>query len=119
MTKQEFAQLFQRALEQAALNAEQQLGRKVSRHYRILLHGAGHPGDLLSPEAAVDALYLNPDKFFRFIDVAVVEVSRTSVTIFARASDHTPVPFDQTGNTPPGSGPFKQLISKQIQVVDG
>jgi len=53
--------------------------------------------------------------YHRIIDVAVIKVSRNENTIFMRASDHTPSTFDKTWNNPPGSGPFKQLISQKIE----
>jgi hypothetical protein len=117
MTKEEFRGLFKDALEAAARNAEEQLGHTVPRSFRILLHGAGHPGDLMDPAAAVDALYLGEELFYRIIDLAVVKVGKHFTTVFVRASGHRPGPFEQTWNTPPGTGPFKQLIAEKIKIV--
>lgn len=109
MIKEEFRRLFDSALESAARNAEGHLGHSVPRSFRILLHGAGHPGDLVEPETALDALYISEDRFYRIIDVAVQAVDPRCTTVFVRASSHTPSRFEQTWNDPPGGGPFKQL----------
>jgi hypothetical protein len=118
MTKQEFRELFEDALELAAVNAEKKLGRGIPRIFEVSLHGAGYPGVLMNPNDALDNLYLGDDLFYRIIDVAVVEVGEASTKVFVRASQHTPAKFEQTWNTPPGSGPFKQLIAEEIKVAE-
>jgi hypothetical protein len=117
MTKQEFEELFRRALEIAAQNAEGKLGREVPRDFQIRLYGAGHSGDLLRPEFVVDKLYLGDNKCYLIIDVAVIEISNNYTTIFMRISQHEPGPFERTWNNPPGSGPFKQLFAKNIKIA--
>ena len=109
MTKAEFKRRFAGALEEAATLADEQLGRPVPRHFVIRLYGAGHRGDVVSVTTAAGALYLAEDRFYRIIDVGVVEVCPDTTTIFVRASAHEPSRWDQTWNSPPGSGPFKQL----------
>jgi hypothetical protein len=109
MTKPEFKRRFLKELQEAARLAEGQLGRSVPRHFVIELHGAGHSGVAMSPAAAVDALYLGGDRFYRIIDFGVVDVGSSAKTVFVRASDHKPSSWDRTWNSPPGSGPFKQL----------
>jgi hypothetical protein len=116
MTLDEFAKLFQDALNTALKNAEERLHRKLPPDLKVMLHGAGHSGDLLDPVAATKALYLGEDKFYRIIDVSVIRVSAKGTTVFVRASSHRPGSFEQTWNNPPGSGPFKQLIAKDIEV---
>ena len=118
MTKCEFRRLFENALEIAAKNAERKLAHKVSRNFQVLLYGGGHSGVLLDPVTASDELYLGEDKFYRIIDIAIVEVNRQGTTVFVRASDHRPGTFEQTWNDPPGSGPFKQLISMKIKISE-
>jgi hypothetical protein len=115
MTKSEFEQRFGAALEEAATIADEQLGRNVPRRFRVKLYGAGHRGDIVCPPQAVDALYLGADVYFCIIDFAVIEVGPGSTIVFVRASDHTSARWDQTWNTPPGSGPFKQLVSASIR----
>lgn len=105
------------ALDVAATDAATQLGRPVSRSFTIELHGLSPKRRLLSPEEALDVLYLGPDRFFRIIDVSVLRVSQTRTLVFTRISGHTPGGFDDTWNTPPGAGPFKQLQAAQI-IVD-
>lgn len=119
LAKSEFKDLFDAALETAILSAEQRLKRKLARNILVLLHGAGHPGDLMSSAEALDALYLGTSEFYRIIDVAVIEVGQQHTKIFVRASSHHPTPFEQTWNDPPGSGPFKQLEAKDIKVLEG
>lgn len=116
MTQDEFRNLFQDALMTAVENAEERLHRKLPKNIRIVLHGAGHSGTLMDPLAAADASYLGDNKFYRIIDVSVIKVSTELTTIFVRASSHTPGPFEQTWNTPLGSGPFKQLVAKEIEI---
>jgi hypothetical protein len=117
MTKEEFRQLFEAALETAAKNAEQQLGQSIPHWYRVQLHGAKHAGDVMTIDAAVHALYLGEDRFYRIIDVAITGVSRQFSTAFVRASAHKPSSFEDTWNEPPGSGPFKQLIAEEITIT--
>ena len=116
MNKQEFSQLFANAVEIAIQNAEKRLGFKLPRSYQIQLYGAGSSGLLLEPACALDRLYLSEDKFYRIIDVALVKVSKQSVTVFVRVSRHKPASFAQTWNKPLGSGPFKQMSSMKIEV---
>ena len=116
MTFKEFNRLFQGALQIAIKNAEEQLQRKLSENLKVVLHGAGHSGDLMDPLKAAEILYLGEEKFYRIIDVAVIKVGKHENTIFVRASSHTPSTFEKTWNDPPGSGPFKQLISLKIEI---
>jgi|GEM_PF-1451092 len=116
--KGQFAHLFGVALEQAARNAEIQLGRFVPQEFQIVLHGAGYPGRKVSHDEAVDALFLGEERFFKAIDVSVTDVSDRLTEVFVRASDHRPVPFEQTWSYPSAAGPFKQLISTRIGVTE-
>lgn len=118
MNKIAFETLFNAAIEAALQHAEQQLGRSVPRDITVQLHGAGHSGEELKPTIVLDELYLGGDLFYKIIDVAVIAVRRYQTLIFVRVSSHAPGLFDQTWNTPPGSGPFKQLIAETIQLQD-
>ena len=109
VTRSEFEAYFSRALEEAAGLADVQLGYSVPRRFTVLLHGAGHSGVLMAPTSAIEALYLSEDRFWRIIDFSVRQVSPTMTTVFVRASSHPPSKWDQTWNTPPGTGPFKQV----------
>ncbi len=75
MTNCEFRLLFEQALEEAARNTSKRLGYEVPRQFTILLHGAGHSGDPMDIETAVDKLYVSEDRFYLIIDVAIVEVN--------------------------------------------
>lgn len=112
MTKQEFKRAFETVLEEAARSAEKDLTRSVPRNFRIRLYAPGHPrGDIVDVDTAADELYLEKDRFYRIIDIAIVEVSRQDAVVFVRVSGHTPGSWEETWNTPPGSGPFKVLIA--------
>lgn len=117
MTKEQFSQLFKGALEVAATNAESKLGRQVPRSFQFLLYGAGFSGAVLDYDYVIDKLYLGENLFYRIIDLSVVEISQEHTKVFTRISQHAPGTFDQTWNTPPGNGPFKQLIAEKIKVV--
>ena len=116
MTRDEFQLLFDRALEIAAQNAEKVLGRPVSRTFEIEVHGLAPKVRLMEKDAAFDGIYLGPERFYRIIDLSVRHVSKDLTTVFMRISGHSPAPFDQTWNQPPGSGPFKQLLAAKIEV---
>jgi hypothetical protein len=109
VNKTKFMQHYSQALEDAAHLTEQQLGRTVPRSYEILLHGAGHSGDIMSAEEALDILYLGNNLFYRVIDFSVSEVRPGVTTVFVRPSSHPPAPWHQTGYGPPDPGPFHQL----------
>ena len=92
MNRRDFELLFRRKLDEAVQLAESKLGRSLSRE-----------------------LFVSETEFYRIIDLAVVEVSATRTWVCVRESGHRPAAFDATWNQPPGSGPFKQLISDQIR----
>ena len=111
MNKADFGQLFQKALEQAAINVETEYNVKVLRNFMIVFHGFGHSGDIISVGEALDSLYLGDNRFVYVIDVAVTEANSTVTNVFVRASGHTPVAtIEETRNDPPGNGPFKQAM---------
>jgi hypothetical protein len=109
MNKQKFARLFYEAVEKAALDAEKFLERKIPRHVGIELHGANYSGVIITPDEAIDILFIDSNTFYRIIDFAVTSVTEEQTTVFVRASAHEPGPFERTWNNPPGTGPFKQI----------
>ena len=117
MERQQFAELFRTALEEAARNDEVKVTRRIPRDFQIELHGAGHSRALLDPQAVLDVLYLGPNRFYRVVDVAVIAVGPHRTTAFVRVSGHEPGSWDQTWNDPPGAGPFHQLIAERIEVT--
>ena len=119
MTRKQFGERFRKALEEAVTIADRRLGRPVPRRFEIILHGAGHAGDLLDPVEAANELYLSENYFYRIVDVSVVEIRDRVTRIFVRASGHRPGPLETTWNDPPGSGPFRQLPASQIRKVPG
>jgi len=118
MSKDEFKELLEAALERAAADTEERLRRSLSRNFQILLYGAGYSGDPVSSAEAAEALYLGENVFYVIIDVAVVKISDQSTTFHMVVSGHKPALFEQTWNDPPGSGPFKQLIAIDIEIED-
>jgi hypothetical protein len=77
MDKEEFQKLFEDALEKAACNAEEKLGRTLSRKFFIKLYGPGNPsGTIMSVASAIRVLSIDEHLFYRVIDVAVIEVSK-------------------------------------------
>jgi hypothetical protein len=117
MTREEFMALFEQSLEEAARNAETKLGRAVPRSFEIVLRpNPPYPG-MMTVDEACDKVYLGRDRFYLIIDLAVVRVSLDAVVVYMRPSGHEPGPFDQTWNQPPGTGPFKQLLSNDISEI--
>ena len=113
ITMAEFSGLFATALENAAREADRQLGTKVPRAFLVELHGAGHAGDLMEFDQVLSCIYLGETRFYKIIDVAIRAVSATNTIAFVRASGHQPVEFERTWN-PQELGPFKQLIPAKI-----
>lgn len=124
MTKDEFSQLFQQALETAAQNAERVLQRQIPRQFAILFHGASHSGQVysgqqLTVETALESLYLGADRMYRIIDVVVQEIDGDLTKVFVRPSGHPPVTsLEETWNQPSGMGPFKQIMALKIKVTE-
>jgi hypothetical protein len=114
VTEHEFSRLFERVLEAAVVLAEQKLGRTLPRKLLIELHGAGYPGRSMTVPAALSALYLDTDRFYRVIDVGVIRMSQDAVTVFVRASGHAPDRWENTWD--PGTmGPFKVILAEVIK----
>ena len=121
MTKEEFRLLFERALEIAAENADKQVGRPVPRSFEIEMHGGVIPGviphsRIMKKDDAFE-VYLAPDRFYRVINVSVSRVSKDVSTVRISISGHTPGPFNETWNQPPGNGLFKQVFATEVTVV--
>ena len=117
MQRHQFEAIFHEALAEAARNAETKIARSVPHNFEIELHGAGYRRALLDPPAAIEQLYLDPDRFYRVIDIAVTAIGPHRARVFVRVSNHEPGSWDQTWNDPPGSGPFRQLLAESIEVT--
>ena len=118
MSKNEFQSLFLHILEEASQGAEIKMGIQISRNFEIRLYGAGHSNLPLTTDAALNLLYIDEEQFYRVIDVSIIGIGKDKTQVFVRASDHKPSSFEKTWNTPPGYGPFKQLIAKNIILLD-
>lgn len=113
MTRIDFRTLFLHALNIAADHAEAKLAEPVPRSFRVELHGAGCAGSIISFDEALNRLYLDEDRFYRLVDLAVTQVLAGETVIFARVSGHTPGPFANTFD-PSGPGPFKQIAAEHV-----
>jgi hypothetical protein len=119
MTKEEFAGLFDRALDAAADYAGQRLQRPIPRNFEIEMHGLSRSSQLVSKDRAVELLYLGPNVFYRIVDLSLVAIAGNISRIFVRVSGHKPGAWSETWNQPSGSGPFKQLLAENIIVTGG
>lgn len=115
MNFDEFKKLFFAALEQAALNTEELIDQKISRNYKIELHGAGFSGDIMTADEAAEFLYINENEFWYVIDVSVKKAFEDKSLVFVRASGHPPAPIENTWNYANGAGPFKEIIANKMQ----
>ena len=60
---------------------------------------------------------MGEDRFFKIVDLAVMEIDHDKTTVFTRVSGHPPCSLDETHNTPFGSGPFKQILYGELKDV--
>jgi hypothetical protein len=113
MTKNDFRELFLRALSSAADIAEQKLGKPIPRSFVIELHAAECSGRTVSVDEALDQIYLGSDRFYRIVDIAIKELLPGEAVAFVRVSGHPPAEFSKTWD-PSALGPFKQIIAETI-----
>jgi hypothetical protein len=119
MTKDKFMEVFLAAVETAAKNVEKQYSVQLPRKFEFEFYGFGHNGTTLDVDEVMNKIYLGDDLFIFLIDLGVKKATKTTTTVFVGVSGHKPqARFEDTWNTPPGSGPFKQIISLQFQVVE-
>ena len=85
----------------------------IPRSFLIRLNAFGFDDHLLSVDDALDKLYLGSDRFFRIIDIAIVEVRPDASVVFVRPSGHPPDALSVTWD-PASSGSFKQIIFDKI-----
>jgi hypothetical protein len=84
MIREEFRQLFHRSLNLAADNAEAKVPPPIPRSSLIRLHAFGYDDRLVSVDEAVDKIYVESDRFYRIIDVAIIEVLLNESVAFVR-----------------------------------
>lgn len=114
MDKEQFRALFTKALEAAVVAAQEAHNCLLQRPLRVELHGAGSPGTRMTPDQALENLFINDNLFWRIIDVAVIGANEEFTIMFVRASGHTPSPWDQTWD-PDGAGPFQVTVAGAIR----
>ena len=112
--KQQFRELFETALNEAAENAECVLHTNISRDFLIELHLYGVR--LCDVDTALDNLYLGEDRAYKVIDVAVLRVESDKTIVFVRVSGHDPVPWEETYQADKLKGPFKQMIYEDLKL---
>ena len=105
MDRDQFGTLFISSVAAAIRQGAPEL-EPIPTRLTVELHGAGHPGDLMSVEEAIRALYLGPEIMYRIIDIGLLDAGPDEARLFARASDHKAASWDETWD-PAGSGPFK------------
>ncbi|MBI5930092.1 MAG: hypothetical protein HY862_12345 [Chloroflexi bacterium] len=121
MTKEEFAQLFRHHLDLAVQNAEERYNVSVPRNFVIEYYGKGHfhkvPAEI-DVDTAIDALFIDENKFFLIIDLVILEIRNSITRVFVRPSGHPPDVFERTWNDPPGSGPFHHMFHSNFRGID-
>ena len=105
---------FAKPLRASADRAAEHFGVPRPSQYSVELHGAGYAGKRLTESAAGDALYIDSSRFYKIIDVAIVEVSRDRAVAFVRAAGFEPCPWEATLD-PAGLGPFNPGLSEDIR----
>src|SRR5262249_21773885 len=88
MTKDEFRILFLRALNVAAKNVDKKAAAPISRSFAIELHAPGAPDRLVNVDDATDYLYVDGNRFYKGVDIAIKELkvdrSESCTRIFAQ-----------------------------------
>jgi|ERR1051326_745276 hypothetical protein len=116
MNKEQFRALFLDKVSQILAKAQSRIGVPIASNFDIELHGGGIPGKKVPLDQALDTMYINEALFFPIIDIGVKAVTRGTPLIFVRISDFPPSPFSKTWNTPPGSGPFKEIEFMSVKI---
>ena len=114
LKKEEFKNLFQRAIDESVELASEFHQRSFSAEYKFMLAALGFDDKLLTLDEVVEVVYLGEEQSFMIIDVGVRRVSDGETLIFVRPSGHPPVPWVQTWNAERGLGPFKYIVGKDI-----
>lgn len=117
MNKKDFAIILQIAIKTALENAECKLNRKLPQNVRLLVNSWEAKSPALTDLEAVEELYISENEFYRIIDVGVIRVIGATTFLVARRSGHKPSTFEETWNEPKGSGPFKQIIFDDIELI--
>lgn len=99
----EFARAFGRAIQRAAEKSSGILGS-----FLFQVHVAGSPDHPVTQEEALSLIYINPDIFYKIIDVCIMDFTLDSTLVFVRVSGHHPVAYEDTFD-PSDLGPFKAL----------
>ena len=110
MKKDTFRSLFFDIAAQAIEQARKLLSIVFPSEFIVKMHGAGISGGIISPDEALDLMYIDETKFYRIIDVGVKMIQSDLTVLFVRISAHAPSYFDETWNTPKGNGPFKIIL---------
>ena len=113
ISRAEFTELFEEALTEAISLAEETVGARTNDQVVFLVYGAGFDGELMLKDAAVEAIFINNESFYRVIDIGVFDTDPEQTTIWLRVSGHAPGPFSESWD-PNHLGPFKTVIGERI-----
>jgi hypothetical protein len=114
MDKETFKRLFLKIANEAISQARESLSEDIPSQFIIQMHGGGYPGRLMTINEAVGLMYINDTRFYGFIDIGVKAIKDNRTILFVRISNHQPVGFEATWNTPKGNGPFKVIVPIEL-----
>ena len=110
MTKSAFTQLFLKALEDAAIQAEEAFDKTIPRTFEILVHSHG----VMSIDDALDYLWVDETHFYIVTTMFIAKMSQDVATAWVHHSGHAPGTWEQTWNEPPGMGPFHVVLPSKL-----
>jgi hypothetical protein len=118
MDRESFKNIFLGVVADAIAGAQQLSDRPLLPKFKIELHGGGIGGRVVTLDDALERMFVSESLYFKIIDVGLKKVERDRCIIFVRISDHSPVSFQETWNTPKGNGPFKVILPTEVNFVD-
>lgn len=108
MTKNDFSLLLEQALARALASFSTVCGETIDPPTNFEVHSPSCSPCMLSLQDAVNAIFIDPLRFYRIIDIGLIPNGDGSSIGFIRVSGHRPGPYEETFN-PKDLGPFKIL----------
>jgi hypothetical protein len=90
LTYDAFKGLFYDALDAAGVEAAEVFGGGFDRPYTAKLYGAGYSGADMDADACCEALFVDDQRVWLYIDIAAMERGPHGTRFFVRASGHEP-----------------------------
>jgi hypothetical protein len=118
MDQETFKNLFLRVVADAIAGAQQLSLRPLPSNFKIELHGGGVSGQIVTLNDTLKRMFVSESLYFAVIDVGLKRVEGRQCIVFVRISAHSPVPLDETWDTPNGNGPFKVILPSEIKFTD-